>query len=149
TVLDMCSAPGGKAFTIAEMMNDCGRVLAYDLHQNRVRLIADGAKRLGLSSVEAGVNNAKQFNEDIPTADRVLCDVPCSGLGVIRRKPEIKYSDRAAIGGLPGVQYDILSMSASYVKDGGTLIYSTCTLNRAENDLIAKRFLEAHPELSL
>ncbi len=146
TVLDMCSAPGGKAFTIAEMMNDCGRVLAYDLHQNRVRLIADGAKRLGLSSVEAGVNNAKQFNEDIPTADRVLCDVPCSGLGVIRRKPEIKYSDRAAIGGLPGVQYDILSMSASYVKDGGTLIYSTCTLNRAENDLIAKRFLEAHPE---
>lgn len=142
TVLDMCSAPGGKAFTIAELMGDSGRIFAYDLHPNRVRLIKDGAKRLGLKSIEAAVNNAKQFNPDIPFADAVLCDVPCSGLGVIRRKPEIKYCDPKAIDGLPSVQYSILSSSSSYVRAGGVLIYSTCTLNRKENDDIADRFLD-------
>lgn len=146
TVLDMCSAPGGKAFTIAQMMNDRGRVFAFDLHENRVRLISSGAKRLGLGSVLAMVNNAKAYNPDIPAADAVLCDVPCSGLGVIRRKPEIKYCDRDAIAGLPAVQYDILQCSSQYVKSGGTLVYSTCTIRREENDLVAGRFLEEHAE---
>lgn len=145
-VLDMCSAPGGKAFTIAEIMGDKGRVLAFDLHANRVRLIAEGAKRLGLDSIEAKTNNAKIHSEDIPMADAVLCDVPCSGLGVIRRKPEIKYCDRNAIAGLPVVQRDILSASAAYVKNGGTLVYSTCTLNRSENDETAEWFLKNNPD---
>lgn len=146
TVLDMCSAPGGKAFTVAEIMENKGRVIALDLHANRVRLIASGAKRLGIDIIEAKVNNAKSFSEDIPQADSVLCDVPCSGLGVIRRKPEIKYCDPKAIAGLPEVQYDILSVSSKYVKPGGTLVYSTCTLNRAENDNQAQRFLSEHKD---
>ena len=146
TVLDMCSAPGGKAFTIAQMMKDRGKVFAFDLHENRVRLISSGAKRLGLGSVLAMVNNAKAYNPDIPAADAVLCDVPCSGLGVMRRKPEIKYCDRDAIAGLPAVQYDILQCSSQYVKSGGTLVYSTCTIRREENDLVAGRFLEEHAE---
>ncbi len=146
TVLDMCSAPGGKAFTIAELMENKGRVLAFDLHANRVRLIASGAKRLGLDIIEAKTNNAKVVSEDVPQAESVLCDVPCSGLGVIRRKPEIKYCDKTAIEGLPSVQHDILAASAEYVKPGGTLVYSTCTLNRAENDNQSERFLSENKD---
>lgn len=146
TVLDLCSAPGGKTFTIAELMNNKGKVMAFDLHANRVRLIKSGAERLGLDIVEASVNNAKEFNNDLPMADRVLCDVPCSGLGVIRRKPEIKYKDPAEFERLPDIQYKILDTSSTYVKVGGTLVYSTCTLSRAENDNVADKFLEEHSE---
>ncbi len=146
TVLDLCSAPGGKAFTVAEMMNNKGKVLAFDLHENRVRLIRSGAQRLGLSCVTADVNDAKKFSALIPKADRVLCDVPCSGLGVIRRKPEIKYKDPKDFERLPQIQYEILETSAGYVKQGGVLVYSTCTLSRDENDKVADRFLSEHPE---
>lgn len=145
-VLDMCSAPGGKAFTIAQTMNDKGSVYAYDLHEKRVKLISDGAKRLHLESIKAIANNAKVFNPDIPMADCVLCDVPCSGLGVIRRKPEIKYSDRVQLSGLPAVQYDILSTASKYVKAGGTLMYSTCTVLKEENDMIVEKFLKEHDD---
>lgn len=146
TVLDMCSAPGGKAFTLAQYMNNSGVVYAFDLHQKRVDLIASGAKRLSLNNIQALPNDAKVFNPDIPMADKILCDVPCSGLGVIRRKPEIKYSDLSKFERLPEVQYDILSTSARYLKIGGTLIYSTCTVNRAENDDVCEKFLSLHPE---
>lgn len=145
TVLDLCSAPGGKAFTIAEYMNNSGAVYAYDLHQKRVDLISSGAERLSLDIVKARANDAKVFNPDIPIADKILCDVPCSGLGVIRRKPEIKYSDRNKFERLPEIQYDILNTSSQYLKQGGILIYSTCTVNRAENDDICEKFLLAHP----
>ena len=144
TVLDICSAPGGKTFTIAELMENKGRVLAFDLHKNRVKLIQDGAERLGLDIVQAQINNGKVFSDDMPMADRVLCDVPCSGLGVIRRKPEIKYKDPADFENLPKIQYEILETSSRYVKTGGTLVYSTCTLSRAENDEVVDRFLEEH-----
>ncbi|MCD7890017.1 MAG: 16S rRNA (cytosine(967)-C(5))-methyltransferase RsmB [Oscillospiraceae bacterium] len=148
TVLDVCSAPGGKAFTIAEIMDDVGNVFAFDLHANRAKLITEGAKRLNLSIISASTNNAKIFNSEIPMADRVLCDVPCSGLGVIGRKPEIKYnySCEDDLGQFPIVQYEILKTSARYVKPGGTLVYSTCTLNRNENDNIAERFLKENPD---
>lgn len=146
TVLDLCSAPGGKAFTIAELMGDSGRVMAYDLHPNRVRLIKSGAERLGLKSVAAAVNNAKVFCSEIPQADRVLCDVPCSGLGVIRRKPEIKYRAEEEILALAETQYAILNTSSKYLKPGGTLVYSTCTLRRCENDDIVERFLSENPD---
>ncbi len=146
TVLDVCSAPGGKAFTIAELMENRGVVYALDLHQNRVRLISDGAFRLGLTCINVQVNDAKAYNSSLPQADAVLCDVPCSGLGVIRRKPEIKYSKEDSIKRLPEVQYDILSCSAGYVKSGGTLVYSTCTVNRAENDEVVQRFLSENRE---
>ena len=144
TVLDLCSAPGGKTFTIAEMMGNDGRVLAFDLHANRVKLIRSGAERLGLSCVTADVNNAKIFNEELPQSDRVLVDAPCSGLGVIRRKPEIKYKDPKELERLPQVQYEILDTASNYVKPGGLIVYSTCTVSRAENDEVVQRFLTEH-----
>ncbi len=148
TVLDVCSAPGGKAFTIAEIMNDTGNVLAFDLHEKRARLIDEGAKRLRLDIISAATNNAKIYNSELPVADRVLCDVPCSGLGVIGRKPEIKYnySGEDDLSQFPIVQYEILKTSSRYVKPGGTLMYSTCTLNHAENDMIAEKFLRENAD---
>lgn len=139
-ILDMCAAPGGKTFTLAEMSDDRAKIFAYDLHQNRARLIASGAERLGLVSVRAGVNDAKRFDPEIPLADRVLCDVPCSGLGVMRRKPEIKYRPEDELSGLPEAQFKILETSAKYLKPGGILVYSTCTLRKTENDDIVERF---------
>lgn len=148
TVLDICAAPGGKSFTLAELMGNGGRVIAMDLYEQRVGLIEKGAARLGLRIVEGRVNNASRFNGELPIADRVLCDVPCSGLGVIRRKPEIKYKDEKEFEELPRLQKAILDVSAGYVKVGGTLVYSTCTLSRAENDEVAQEFVESHPEFS-
>lgn len=145
-VLDMCSAPGGKAFTTAEMMDGLGHIFAYDLHKNRVRLVESGANRLGLANITAAENNAKVYNDKIPAADKILCDVPCSGLGVIRRKPDIKYRMRDDFDNLSATQYQILETSSKYLKPGGVMIYSTCTLRRAENDEIVNKFLTAHPE---
>ena len=148
TVLDMCAAPGGKTFTIAELMNDEGRVMAFDLHQNRVRLIMSGAERLGLKSVSAAVNNAKARNSSLPMADKVLCDVPCSGLGVIRRKPEIKCKSPEELERLPEIQLEILRTSSEYVKAGGTLVYSTCSLSKEENEKVTEAFLAENTDFS-
>lgn len=148
TVFDICAAPGGKSFTLAEIMNNSGRVISMDLYEQRVGLIVKGAERLGLKIIEGRVNNAAHFNEELPQADRVLCDVPCSGLGVIRRKPEIKYKDENEFDELPRLQKAILDISSQYVKVGGTLVYSTCTLSRAENDEVAEDFAASHPEFS-
>lgn len=148
TILDVCSAPGGKTFTIAEMMENQGHIYAFDLHPNRVRLIQQGAERLGLSCIHAEVQNAKQFRENMPIADRILCDVPCSGLGVIRRKPEIKYKSLETFADLPEIQYEILENSAKYLKKGGILVYATCTILKAENENVIERFLKSHPEFS-
>ncbi len=149
TVLDMCAAPGGKSFTIAERMEDRGTVLAFDLHEHRAKLIADGAKRLGLNCITAKTGDAAQFDPDMPQADRILCDVPCSGFGVIRRKPEIRYKPLSEFAELPQLQYRILENAARYLKKGGTLVYSTCTVLRAENEDVVQRFLEAHPDFEL
>ena len=146
TVLDLCSAPGGKSFTLAEMMDNDGRLLAFDLHEKRARLVASGAERLGLSIIEASSNDAKVLNAKMPMADRVLCDVPCSGLGVIRRKPEIKYKDLTDFDKLPEIQYDILDVSSRYVKSGGLIVYSTCTLSDAENTQVVNKFLDKHTD---
>ena len=146
TVLDVCAAPGGKSFTLAELMGNNGKLYSMDLHDMRVGLIEDGAARLGIKIITAMQNDASKFNGALPQADRVLCDVPCSGFGVIRRKPEIKYKPPEEFAGLPEIQYQILETSARYVKSGGTLVYSTCTLSRAENDDVADRFAATHPE---
>lgn len=148
TVLDVCAAPGGKSFTLAELMGNNGRLFSMDIHDMRVGLIEDGAARLGIKMITAMQNDASRFNAELPQADKVLCDVPCSGLGVIRRKPEIKYKSPEEFAQLPEIQYQILETSARYVKPGGTLVYSTCTLSRAENDEVAERFSEAHPEFA-
>lgn len=145
-ICDCCGAPGGKTFTLAEVMNGTGTVYSFDLYKGRVKLIREGAKRLGLANVQAQQRDAQKPYEDLPKMDRVLCDVPCSGYGVIRRKPEIRYKPVASVKGLPQIQYAILEQGASLVKDGGLLLYATCTLNPAENGEIAHRFLQEHPE---
>lgn len=146
TILDMCAAPGGKSFTIAERMENRGCVLAFDLHEHRAKLIAGGAERLGLSCIEAKTGDASLFDPDLPQADRILCDVPCSGFGVIRRKPEIRYKPLSEFADLPEVQYSILENAAKYLKKGGTMVYSTCTILKRENEDVVQRFLNAHPE---
>lgn len=123
------------------MMKNSGSIYAFDIHPHRVKLISDGAKRLGLTAVRASLGDASVKNTSLPQADRVLCDVPCSGLGIIRRKPEIKYKSEEEIAALPAIQLQILKTAASYVKPGGRLIYSTCTLNRDENENVTQRFL--------
>lgn len=146
TVLDLCAAPGGKTFTLAELMNGKGRIYSFDLHENRVRLIRSGARRLKLENITALTGNAAEFNPDIPEADRILCDVPCSGIGVIRRKPEIKYKSPEEFDRLPEIQYNILENAVRYLKSGGELVYSTCTVNPKENDEVIDRFLKNHSE---
>lgn len=143
-LLDCCSAPGGKAFTCAELMNNTGEVVARDIHPHRVKLIADGAKRLMLSNITASVGDATEYDSALGEFDRVLCDVPCSGIGVIRRKPDIKYKSPEVIDALPQLQYEILATGAKYLKIGGVLIYSTCTLFKSENEAVVSRFLSEH-----
>lgn len=145
-ILDICSAPGGKAFTITEMAGDECELYACELHDKRVKLIKNGAERLGLKSIKALQNDAKAYNESFPKFDKILCDVPCSGTGVIRSKPEIKYADLKKFEGLPKIQYDILSTAAKYLKVGGELVYSTCTVLKEENELVIDKFLKEHKD---
>ena len=148
TVADVCAAPGGKAFTLAERMKNQGRVLAFDKYPQKAALIQEGARRLSLSCISAGVRDAADPKENLESADRVLCDVPCSGLGVLRRKPEIRFKSPGPIDSLPDLQYLILCKSSELVRKGGMLYYSTCTLNPAENRAVADRFLDEHAEFA-
>lgn len=141
---DVCSAPGGKAFTSAELMEDKGEIFAYDLYPAKINLIKQGAERLGIHSIQAQVRDASKPGS-LLKADKVLCDAPCSGLGILRRKPEIRYKPASALDSLPDLQYLILCESAKLVDFDGTLVYSTCTLNPAENGEVARRFLKEHP----
>ena len=141
-MLDVCAAPGGKSFTIAEHMENSGELVARDLHEKRARMVQCGAKRLGLSIIHASAGDAAVYDASLGSFDRVLCDVPCSGFGVIRRKPEIKYKPQKSVEGLPEIQYKILKTSAHYLKSGGTLVYSTCTLLPAENEQVVQRLLD-------
>ena len=145
-VFDLCAAPGGKSYTIAECMNNIGEVLSFDIHEHRVALIKNGADRLNLSCVKALNGDALEFNEELNQADAVLCDVPCSGLGIIGRKPEIKYKNPDEIKQLPALQLQILLNGAKYVKAGGRLVYSTCTLSHSENEKVCRRFLESRTD---
>lgn len=142
TVYDCCAAPGGKTFTLAEMMENRGSVTSFDLYPGRARLIAEGAGRLGIGCVTAKALDMTKLPEGFPPGDRVLCDAPCSGFGVIRRKPEIRYKDLRTLKELPELQYAILQNAARLVKPGGVLLYTTCTLNPAENGEVAERFLK-------
>ena len=140
TVVDVCSAPGGKSFKSAVLMNNKGKIFSYDLHPHKVELISKTAKRLGIDIISADVRDALS-GKDAPLADKVICDVPCSGLGVMRRKPEIRYKNTDDFSDLPALQYKILIKSSQLVKKDGVLLYSTCTLNKAENNAVADKFL--------
>lgn len=147
-VLDVCAAPGGKSFTIAQQMNNTGCVYACDLYPQRVRLIEQGAARLGLTQIKPMVKDATEYTKWNIEFDRILCDVPCSGLGILRRKPEMKYKPLSEAASLPGLQYKILANAAQYLKRGGVLVYSTCTVRREENGALTKRFLSENPAFS-
>lgn len=148
-VLDICSAPGGKTFTMAEIMNGKGEIHAFDLHEKRVKLIREGAERLGLTNIKAKTGDALKFNPELPEYTKILCDVPCSGFGVIRHKPEIKYKNLSDFENLPEIQYNIAENALKYLAVGGEMIYSTCTLRKAENDEVVKKILANHPETEL
>lgn len=145
-VLDVCAAPGGKTFTMAQRMENRGELLAFDKYKGKVGLIRQGSERLGLTIVNAAIRDAAEPREEIPCAARVLCDAPCSGLGIIRRKPEIRYKPQASLDSLPDLQYLILCRSSRLVEPNGLLFYSTCTLNPAENGAVAARFLQNRTE---
>ena len=147
-VLDICAAPGGKSFTAAQWMHGEGELLAMDLYRARAALVAEGAQRLGICCIAAKEGDASRYNSKLGLFDRVLCDAPCSGLGIIRRKPEIKYKNPEELGEIPQLQYNILSNSANYVKKGGILLYSTCTLNPGENEGVVERFLAEHRDFA-
>lgn len=146
TVYDVCAAPGGKSFTLAQCMENTGGLYAYELHPHRIQLIEQGARRLGIANLHSGQWDAGVFDTNRPKADRVLCDVPCAGLGVIAKKPEIRYKKPEDIDKLPDLQYNILCISSQYVKENGILVYSTCSLNPAENEAVCQRFLQLHPQ---
>lgn len=148
-MLDMCAAPGGKTFASAMLMETTGEIISCDLYPHKALLIERGAKRLGLDIVNPCVCDATQFNVDLGKFDCILCDVPCSGLGIIRRKPEIKYKDFKEFDELPQLQYKILTNAIKYLKSGGRILYSTCTLRKAENDNVVKRFLADNPNFTL
>lgn len=148
-VLDMCSAPGGKSFTIAQYLENNGEIYSFDLYAHRLSLINSGAKRLNIDIIKTDVRDASVFYDDIPAAEKILCDVPCSGLGVIRRKPEIKYKDLQFVDKLCDLQYNIICSASKYLKQNGRLIYSTCSLNKAENELVCDRFLKNNTDFKL
>ena len=146
-VLDCCAAPGGKSFAAAILMDNRGELISCDIHPHKIKLLEAGRDRLGLSIVRPTLQNAAQTREDwLDGFDAVLTDVPCSGLGIIRKKPDIRYKDPEPLKGLPRVQRAILDNCARYVRPGGVLAYSTCTLLRRENDEIVDGFLADHPD---
>lgn len=141
-VLDCCAAPGGKSFAAAIAMENQGEIVSCDLHPHKKKLIQAGADRLGLTIITPKTADGKVFRPEWERAfDLVLVDAPCSGLGVIRKKPDIRYKDPAPLADLPAVQLDILRNAARYVKPGGTLMYSTCTLLYRENGEVVETFL--------
>jgi 16S rRNA (cytosine967-C5)-methyltransferase len=146
-VLDCCAAPGGKSFACAIAMGGQGEVVSCDLHPHKKKLIQAGADRLGLKNITPMTADGKIFRPEWESAfDRVLVDAPCSGLGVIRKKPDIRYKDPEPLKDLPQVQRAILNNAARYVRPGGVLVYSTCTLLRRENEDVVLGFLADHPQ---
>ena len=149
-VMDACACPGSKSFGAAIDMQNEGSVLSCDLHKNKLSLVESGAARLGISILQIAERDARNTNEAwLGTFDRVLCDVPCSGFGVFAKKPELRYKDPASSAALPDIQLAILESASSYVKVGGKLVYSTCTLIPEENEENVARFLDENSSFVL
>lgn len=146
-ILDGCAAPGGKSFAAAFAMENCGKIISCDIHPHKVQLLEKGASRLKISILESvlqdGRENRPEWNESM---DVVIADVPCSGLGVIRKKPDIRYKDLSGMERLPVIQLDILRNLSRYVRPGGILLYSTCTILKRENEGVVDAFLQEHKE---
>ena len=149
-VLDCCAAPGGKSFAAAMVMGGTGSVTSCDIHSHKIPLIEAGAKRLGIENLTALCQDGAAFNQAWENAmDAVIADVPCSGYGIIRKKPDIRYKDPSSMKDLPQLQLQILTNQARYVRPGGVLLYSTCTLVRGENEGVVEAFLNNHPDFAI
>ncbi|KOA20525.1 ribosomal RNA small subunit methyltransferase B [Clostridium homopropionicum DSM 5847] len=150
-IFDLCSAPGGKSTHISELSNDKAQIIAFDIHENKLSLIKENAFRLGINNILCRQMDASTFNEDLKDiADAVLIDVPCSGLGIIKKKPEIKYTkNNKALEDIIQIQRKIMLNSIKYVKPNGTVIYSTCTLNKKENMENINWLIENYPNISI
>ncbi len=150
-ILDMCAAPGGKSFLMAEKMQNKGLICAYDIHAHKLELLQEGAERLGLSIIQTKEQDGTVFQQEQQEAfDRVLVDAPCSGLGLIRKKPDIRLKkDGNVIDALLPIQREILMQAAKYVKQDGILVYSTCTLCKKENEKNVEWFLQQHKDFEL
>ena len=151
SVIDACAAPGGKTTHIAQRMENRGRVLAFDIYEEKIRRIERNAKRLGISVIDAATRDARELGAAYAgQADRVLVDAPCSGLGVLRRKPDARWKKSARDAKtLPSLQHAILESAAQTVKKGGVLVYSTCTMEECENAAVVRAFLETHADFAL
>lgn len=151
TVIDLCSAPGGKATHLAQKMNNRGKILSKDIYEHKIKLINENANRLGINIIETEISNALEIDKSlINKADYVLVDAPCSGLGLIRRKPEIKINkEEKHIKDLANIQMEILNNAKEYLKVGGALVYSTCTIEKEENINLIKKFLEKNSNFKL
>ncbi len=149
-IADVCAAPGGKSFTTVMSMRNTGEMYSFDIYPEKAMTIASRAKRYGITCLQAAVRDAATPSpaDLVGACDRVICDVPCSGYGVIRRRPEIRYKSLEEFASLPHLQYRILCEAATMVRDGGVLQYSTCTLRPEENEQIVSRFLAEHPAFS-
>ena len=149
-VLDCCAAPGGKSFAVAIAMGGYGHITSCDIHPHKVNLIENGASRLGFENIQAQLQDATVFREEWGSSmDVVLVDVPCSGYGIIRKKPDIRYKDPKEMEELPLLQLQILSNQSRYVKPGGVLMYSTCTILRRENEEVIRSFLDKNADFQV
>lgn len=146
-IMDVCAAPGGKSFFAAISTGDTGRLISMDLHESKLSLIKSGAECLGIRNIEVIPNDSTIALPDyIGKADRVICDVPCSGLGVLAKKGDIRNKNQKTLDKLTFMQYNILVSSSRYLKSGGSLVYSTCTLRKAENEQTVEHFLQKNPD---
>ena len=149
-VVDVCSAPGGKSFATAINCGDKAEIHSFDIHESKLSLIKSGADRLGLKNIYVSARDALAPDENLfEKADRVICDAPCSGLGVLSKKADLRYKELDNFEELSSLQYNILTASSKYLKCGGILVYSTCTLNPMENQQIVEKFVSENPEFAL
>ena len=149
-VMDICSCPGSKSFGAAINMENFGELYSFDLHENKLSLVINGAKRLKIDIIKAAACDGRHFLPEFEKkADRIICDVPCSGFGVLAKKPELRYKDPTESESLPKIQLDILENACKYLKSGGTLVYSTCTVFPEENEKNIERFISRHPDFYL
>lgn len=150
-VLDMCSAPGSKTTHLSALMENQGKIEAYDLYEHKVKLVEYNLRRLGVKNVHIQAGDSTKLKEVYPekTFDRILLDAPCSGFGVLKRKPEIKYHDSSVMDGLVSLQALLLENAYYLLKNDGTMVYSTCTINKKENELMIQKFIEKHPDMEV
>ena len=151
SILDACSSPGGKTTYIAQLVENEGQIIAFDIHEHRTRLVEQNAKRLGVNIIETKVQDASKFEEKyVNKFDKILLDVPCLGIGVLKRKPDIKWQKKKEdVKEISEIQYKILENCTKYLKPKGELVYSTCSILKEENENLIKRFLQKNKEFKL